>query len=144
MRTLTLVALLSLSLGGFVYAQDTKNFTDKATRSRGNDGARDPNIKSENTVNKVNPDIPAPPSKGGTARAEYCQVHVDNRTNLIIKVFVDGTYRGLMGPWGDLYTYTLAGGTGLYARADYEDGTYSSWGPRVISCYGTETWTLHP
>lgn len=71
-------------------------------------------------------------------------MHVDNRTNLIIKVFVDGTYRGLVGPWGDLYTYTLVGGTGLYARADFDDGTYSSWGPRVISCYGTESWTLTP
>lgn len=59
MRTLTLVALLTLALGS-VYAQDAKNFTDKATRSRGDKSARDPNIKSENTVNKVNPDIPAP------------------------------------------------------------------------------------
>jgi hypothetical protein len=144
MRTLTFVALLSLFMGGLVHAQTKKAASDKPSHSRGSADARDPNIKNQNMVNKVNPDIPAPPSKGGTSRQGVCMVHVDNHTNLIVKIYVDGSFRGVMSPWGDLYTYTGAGSTALYARADFDDGTYNYWGPRQVDCFGTYTWRLNP
>ena len=58
--------------------------------------------------------------------------------------YFDGEYRGNVGPWGDGYGYVGCGETRLYARADFTDGTYSSWGPVVADVDGTYTWRVHP
>lgn len=108
----------------------------KAEKSRG--GGEDPNITTKEAPNS--PDAaeknPAPPSKGGEkARGRAFAIgHVDNRTPLHVKVYLDGTYRGTVPPWGDLRDVVEAGETRFYCRADYTDGTYSYWGPRVIYC----------
>jgi hypothetical protein len=154
MRTVTLIVTLALSLAGLVSAQDAQEkkaqekpkaahkATSKATKSRGSGDAADPNIKGGSDVNKPDANVPAPPNKGGTGRQGVCQIHVDNRTGLYVRIYVDGDYKGVIGPWGDGITYTLSGATTLYGRANYDDGTYSSFGPQVVSCYGTFTWSL--
>jgi hypothetical protein len=84
----------------------------------------------------------APPSKGGpTPKGAAGTIHVDNRTNLYVKIYVDGDFRGTVEPWGDLYVLNLCGSTTLYARADYTDGTYDYWGPTSDNFCST-TWTL--
>jgi len=146
MRILTLAAALAVLLGAQLGAQEkaTGKATDKAAASRGKGSAQDPNIKKSGEVNAPNANAAAPPSKGGSARAGVCEIHVDNRTGLYIKIYVDGDFQGTVGPWGDVAAYALSGATRLYGRADYTDGTYSSFGPRLIDCHGTFTWTLTP
>jgi hypothetical protein len=120
-------------------AKKGENVVSKPQKARG--GGKDENIKS--------PEIPLnDPSKAGQAAPEkkrgMCEVHVDSRVNLYVKIYVDGDFRGMLGPYGDGYAMAISGPTRLYARADYTDGTYSWWGPRTMSCPSgdTITWTL--
>lgn len=114
----------------------------KAQKGRG--AAKDENIKTEQAPkNPTSGGPPAPPNKGGDkSRGRYCVIHIDNHTRLWIRVFIDGNYMGTVPPWGDIYPITLSGPTRLYARADYDDGTYSYWGPRTVVCEDTYTWQL--
>jgi len=117
----------------------------KAEVSRGTPPVK---LKSESRVNsKKAAPIPAPAQKGGEkARGQVstCIVHFDNRTDLWIKGWVDGEFEGVTPPYGDLYAYAIAGGTQLFARADFDDGTYLYWGPTIVSCPpgGTFTWRV--
>jgi hypothetical protein len=90
--------------------------------------------------------MPAAKATGGaTTRGNYaCTVHFDNRSDLVIQTYVDGNYAGILGRYGDLYTYAVPGPTRLYARADYTDGSYDTWGPTVVDCPdgGSFTWRL--
>ncbi|PYO44523.1 MAG: hypothetical protein DMD29_00160 [Gemmatimonadetes bacterium] len=114
-----------------------------AAKSRGT-GA-DANIKTESAPNKPDASVPAPASKGGArTRGAVAVVHVDNRTTLYIKVYLDGSYSGTLSPWGDLYFSVDSGNRTLYARADFTDQTYTIWGPAVAYVDGTYTWRLWP
>jgi hypothetical protein len=147
MRILTFVAACTLLLGGAVGAQEKneQKVADKASASRGNGDAQDPNIRSGSDVNKANAtDLPAPPNKGGSTRSGVCEIHIDNRTRMYVKIFVDGDFQGTVGPFGDVIAYAIAGGTRIYGRADFDNGTYTSFGPRVFSCHGSLAWTLNP
>jgi hypothetical protein len=97
---------------------------------------KDPNIKSGSDVNDPNARIDPPPSKGGTLSrgGAACQVRIDNWTSLYIKIFVDGRYRGTVGPWDDAIYYAYPGETRVYGRADYDDGSYVYWGPKLYDC----------
>ena len=128
-----------------VHAQQAPaNMTEThAAKSRGT-GA-DANIKTESAPNNPDASVPAPANKGGPrTRGAAGIVHVDNRTSLYIKVYLDGSFCGTLPPWGDLYCSVGGGNTTVYARADYTDGTYSSWGPAVAYVDGTYTWRLWP
>jgi hypothetical protein len=65
-----------------------------------------------------------------------CRVDVDNWTPWKVQIYVDGTFRGLVSPWGDGVTYTGAGPTRVYARAEFTDGSALTWGPTDYDCYG--------
>lgn len=106
----------------------------KKAATRG--GEADPNIKEDKSTNDPNAQMDAPPSKGGatTRGGGYCEVRLDNRTNWLIKIYVDGVYRGTLSPYGDGVVNVLAGGTSVYARADFDDGTYYYWGPQAYDC----------
>ena len=145
MKLITIIAALAFLLTGSAYTQEKKDqtVTDKATKSRGKSDVKDPNIKSDSDTNKANANAPAPPNKGGTARGAACTIHIDNRTPYYIRIYVDGDYKGQVGPWGDGITYAIAGPTRLYGKALFDDGTSSSWGPRIAECYGSYTWILN-
>lgn len=106
----------------------------KGEAARG--GEADPNIKEGKETNDPNAQIDAPPKKGGatTRGGGYCEVQFDNRTKWYIKVYVDGIYRGTLSPYGDGVVYAQPGSTSVYARADFDDGTYYRWGPSSYSC----------
>jgi len=108
----------------------------KATKGDTSRGGEDPNIKQGKETNDPNASIDAPAKKGGatTRGGGYCEVQFDNRTKWYIKVFVDGNYRGTLSPYGDAVVYALPGSTSVYARAEFDDGTYSYWGPSSYSC----------
>ena len=106
----------------------------KGEASRG--GEADANIKMGKETNDASVQMDAPPSKGGAVSrgGGYCEVQFDNRSRWYIKVYVDGNYRGTLSPYGDAVVYALPGSTTVYARADFDDGTFYTWGPSNYSC----------
>jgi hypothetical protein len=109
----------------------------KGQRVTSRGGDTDPNIKSDSQVNDPNAQIEAPPSKGGPRPrgGGSCEVRLDNRTRYYIKIYVDGRYRGTIGPYGDAVVHALPGETRVYARADFTGTTsYLYWGPRRYDC----------
>jgi len=115
-----------------------QTFVLKSTKVTERGSSVDPNIKEESQVNTAGQEAVGPESKGGKSDARgagrLCRVAFDNYTQWRIKVFVDGTYRGLVGPYGDGTTFTLPGPTRVYARADFDDGSYLYWGPKDYTC----------
>lgn len=116
------------------------------TSSKSTGGAKggDPNIKIEERVNSTTKAPASSSSKSGAKGASMCGVFFDNYTDLYINVYVDGDYEGVVGRMGEKTVYAIAGQTVVYARADFDDGTYYSWGPTTFQCNpGTiYTWKL--
>jgi hypothetical protein len=115
---------------------------DKAQTGRGQ--GTDENIKSDSYKNDPNDATPAPPSKGGEkTRGAYCAIVFDNYTPWYIKCYVDGSFRGVVGPYSDLSLSFICGETRVYARADFEGGGYRYWGPRIFyASSGAYRWRL--
>jgi hypothetical protein len=116
----------------------------KGVKSRG--AATDPNIKRDSLpANHAGTTVPAPPSKGGakTRGAMSGTLHVDNRTSWIIRIYVDGDYRGTLAPYGDWFANGSCESFVMYAEARFNDGSTTSWGPVTTnaSC-GDQKWTL--
>ncbi len=129
---------IGLLLAGSINAQSIDNLT--STKSRGGD---DPNITVGEVLNPVNgfTDLVQPEAKGGErTRGAYCKVVFDNWTNLYLKCYVDGTYRGYIAPWGDGAVTVGSGSTSAYVVAEFDDGSRLTWGPIRHDCYGD--WTL--
>jgi hypothetical protein len=125
--------------------QQGKVVETHAAKSRGT-GA-DANVKRDTSLaNSRTARIPAPPRKGGAkTRGEQAgELHVDNRTDLIIRIYVDGDYVGTVGPWGDVYGEYSCRTHTLYARAYFTDGSYSTWGPTTANLCEDYTWRLWP
>lgn len=116
-----------------------------AQKGKGGGGA-DENIKNDSDANDPDKQMPAPGNKSGekSKGQSSCAVVVDNRTGWYVRIYVDGIFRGTIAPWGDAYCYTGAGGTKLYAVATFTDGSRFSWGPGIVTCYGSYTWQLFP
>ncbi len=112
---------------------------DRANVSRGGAATEDENIRvagGRNVRGEPGEQAPSQKAEAGTMSrgSSNCQVHFDNRSSLFVATYADGTYRGELAPWGDVYTYVIAGSTRLYARAGFTDGSVSTWGPRMVEC----------
>jgi len=154
MRATTIVLLAGLVLFArtqSVLAADTakeSKVESKAQKARGN--APDENVKSE--VLKKNSPAKAgklAARKGGEkSRGTECVLHIDNRTDLVIhQIFVDGELVGFVDAGGDAIGPIACGTHQMYARAFFDDGSNTTWGPRLIECSesGTEcAWSLLP
>jgi hypothetical protein len=85
-------------------------------------------------------------TKGTRAGPYACDIRIDNRTNFVIhRVYVDGRNWGSVGRYGDAIARDVgAGGTRIYAEADFSDGSTKYWGPNVFKCesYATYIWTV--
>lgn len=119
------------------YGQKTKPKVIELKAQKPTTRGEDPNIKSDKETNDPNSELAAPQQKGGakTRGGGACQVRFDNRTRWFVKLYVDGTYRGTISPYGDGVAYTGAGPTRVYARAVFDSGDYLYWGPTDYSCY---------
>jgi hypothetical protein len=153
-RIITLVAVLIVATAAmqtqnaFAQGKAEGKATDKAASSRG--AGPDSNIKQDkqSAVNDPAKGTPAPPKKGGAATRGYldCWVTASNYTPWWIDVYIDGTYRGQLSPWGDGTVNAGSGATVIYGRAVFTDGSAKTWGPRQFACApnGTFTWRLDP
>lgn len=165
-KILRLMIVLCICLGLFmvvgsgesgVYAQDTKQAKPrketrklqeglqlKGQRKAGARGEeKDPNIKQELGDIDLTKTPEAPPEKGGNKRGNQaaCEVIIDNYTGWYVQVYVDGSYRGTVAPWGDATYYTTAGETVVYARTPtLSDGSFIYWGPSTYRYCGGNTY----
>ena len=121
---------------------------ETVTKSQKGPDGDDPNIKDKTFNNDIKKVVP-PPAKPGATRGEGpwpCRVYVNNRTGWIVQVYVDGSFRGLVGPWGAVYVNTGNGGSLFYGRADFTNAPPLTWGTWSFNCpaNGTFTWTITP
>jgi hypothetical protein len=139
--SILLSALVALGAVAALASEQPKEqvVTAKPQKTRG--VGADENIKKESVVNDPAVQPPAPPSKGGEkTRGVLCGVVLDNYTPWHVKFYVDGLYWGAAGPWGEVGGMAFAGGTRVYARADFTEGTFYYWGPQVFNCQRDEVY----
>ena len=145
-KILTIVSVAVFVVGScFVGYYATANPGEqvvKLTAEKGRGSGADENIKNDSDKNDPNTHVQPPAKKGGEKSRGACVVHIDNRTDLIIKIFFNGNFAGAVAAWGD--SLGVVEGQ-VYARADFTDGTYWSWGPKTADCPGGEsvTWQLN-
>jgi hypothetical protein len=146
-----LIVMTAAMLGtpkAFAQGKAVGKATDKAQGSRG--AGEDPNIKQDkqSATNDPAKETPAPPKKGGAKTRGYldCWVTADNYTPWWIDIYIDGTYRGQVAPWGGGTVDAGSGGTTVYGRAVFTSGAVKTWGPRQFQCSpnGDFTWRLDP
>ncbi len=108
--------------------------------NKGTATGEDPNITTGDLPNTMNSPKTPPASKGGNSKgAAGCKVIFDNYTNYRIKLYVNGAFRGTLGGYDDAYLYvTPSRNTVVYARADFDDGSYLYWGPTTYDCQSNE------
>lgn len=149
LRTLLLIpllagcaALLTAAPAQAQQAQPTAG-ESKAERSRGT--GTDENIRADRAPNRQGAVMAAPAAKGGDrTRGGISVVHVDNWSQWYIDVYMNGSFCGSMGPYGDIYCAVSSGNVTMYARAPFDDGSALKWGPRVSYVDGAYTWKLNP
>lgn len=150
--SMVLAILVFASAGTAVYSQmptlkgkgkKAELGTDKSTKSEaGSKGATDPNIKVENRVNSETKMFETPVKAGGAkGAAGACGIRFDNYTNLYIRTYVDGSFEGMLSRMGETIAYAVSGTTVVYARADSEDGSVRTWGPRTFNCEAGSVYT---
>jgi len=130
MKKTTCILLFTFILAaishGSAYSQEKKAIekTVKAKQLESSRGAN-PNIKS---------DIPTEDKKDSKSRGAYtCYIYFENYTDLYVKVYVNGYYMGMIGPYGDMTVRTSdyadiycvsAGGTRYWSDAGSCAGDY--------------------
>jgi hypothetical protein len=121
-------------------SKQAEKATQKAEKGT---SAEDKNITAPRSKNSAN-------SKSVKSRGtgqKTCYIDLINETDYVIDIYIDGNYKGTLGGNDAKYTTTGTGSTRLYARADFDDGSYLYWGPKNISCGnnardGYYEWTL--
>jgi hypothetical protein len=83
-------------------------------------------------------------SRGDVYGPDYSDIVVDNYTEWYIDIYVDGEYRGTLAPWDRKVTWAIPGNTELYAKAEFDDGSYLYWGPSTTRTGYEYTWNLKP
>lgn len=130
---LALAMLLALSMLGFA-GQRVKSAHVKGTKSKG--AAKMPAEAkfATDTGAMRNPKLK---SKGA---ANMTYLHVDNRTDYNVYVYVDDQYVGSVGPYGDSFGWQYSGTRKLYAVSA---GGTVSWGPRFYTFYDDVEFTWY-
>ena len=109
--------------------------TKGMSSSKGSDD--DPNVKQGETLNDVDALMGMPTAKGGgkgKGAAYDCEVQLDNWTAYNVKIYINGYARGYLSGGGETTLYYTPGQTTIYARADFTDGSYYTWGPKTYDC----------
>jgi hypothetical protein len=73
---------------------------------------------------------------------EWCSIRVSNSSPLHANVYIDGEFWGTTPAYGDLAGWMRCRATNLYARANFDDGSYYYWGPTSVTLKGTYTWRI--
>ena len=106
--------------------RDNKKVELKAKQAKGKD-EKDPKPLASNLN-----------SSKSNAYRRGCYIDLDNKTDVSIHLYINGTYRGTMPNKG---TYTTAGSptsVEVYFKTESKDGIYLYWGPHTHNC-GSKT-----
>lgn len=136
MKKILIFALLTLFVAG-VSAQtqkQTKLIETKGILFEKQRGA-DPNIKTE----KPSGDVVVPKERGPVYGDNYCDVNLENHSGYSIDIYIDGDYRGTIGPWENRVSWAIPGKTILYGKSI---GGTVYWGPQQVDCGYIYTWRL--
>lgn len=115
--------------------------SDKSAKGSGDDK----NVTATRGKNSTTVKTTRTKTRGSGQRT--CYIDLVNETGYVIDIYIDGRYRGTIGEYDANYTTTGTGATKLYARAEFDDGSFLYWGPRNITCGsnskdGYYEWTL--
>jgi hypothetical protein len=142
------VAVAVAQEGGAKESAKPAKQTVKETAKKGTSGT-DQNIKSDSEKNDPAQKVEPPPQKSGKKSRGLgpypCSMHVDNHTPWLIRIYVDGSYRGTINSYGDLVGIIGNGSTAAYGVAVFTDGSTRTWGPHVFECGAgsSYTWQLY-
>ncbi|NJM64287.1 MAG: hypothetical protein HC851_00770 [Acaryochloris sp. RU_4_1] len=152
LAAVTLATLLSLS--GTFY--ETRTFSQETTQKKNTvetkgrlvpSGSRSVKSLQRSVNNDLQDKTPAPPKKGGPRGRQLFSSALlfDNRTPWYIELYVNGIYKGEIGPYGDTYISTTGGSFSLYGIARFRDGSSNTWGPLPVylGSGNTFTWKLY-
>ena len=118
-------------------ASDVKAIKAKGAATKPKDAPKKPSAAAIKGMKEM----PAPASKGGKKTKDPTfLVHIDLRTTDYVDVYIDGSYRGTVGPWSDGYFYAISGATKVYCEA--QDGRW--WNFDITSYKGTYDLRLYP
>ena len=135
-------AFLTAQTGPSKAENNSGDVVEHKTGARGTD----PEVKMEKRTNsaKTESKVVQPPSKGAKSRGGYCDVVFDNWSAFYIDCYIDGYYEGYVSPYAK-GSMTVGGGiTRAYAKAEFDDGSYKSWGPVTANCsYSKLTMTIY-
>ena len=130
-----------------VFSQEDAGTTGKVSEGSTPRGA-DPEIKVANRKNddKSASKVIQPTDKGAALpRGGSCRTHLDNWTSWYLDFYVDGYYEGYIAPWGNGGVTVGGGSTRLYVKAEFDNGSWKSWGPVSRSCsYQKFTMQVYP
>ena len=115
--------------------------TDKSSKGSG----EDKNVTQTRGKNSMTNKSTRTKTRGSGQKT--CNIDLINETGYVIDIYIDGKFRGTMGEYDANYTTTGTGATKLYARAEFDDGSFLYWGPKNITCGsnskdGYFEWTL--
>ncbi|RYY37270.1 MAG: hypothetical protein EOP46_03290 [Sphingobacteriaceae bacterium] len=71
-------------------------------------------------------------------------VIIKNHTSWYINIWVDNDYVANLAPGYQTTACAIPGTTKLYGKADFNDGSYLTWGPVYPKTGYEYTWNLHP
>lgn len=144
MRKILMLSFLAVSLTITSHAQETKPKKESKVIEASAKSEKNAEVAKlkEATNNKKSAAVTKDKNSGPVYGPDYCDVVVDNYTNLYIKIWVDGEYKGLVAPYGKVTVAAIPGRTKLYCRADFDDGSYKWWGPEYFQCDYEYTWRL--
>jgi len=145
-----LAVLITVALLGSIFAQEQKPTESKSPKKEvvneqaktSPAGQAEQNVKNNSDKNSPDTTATPPPSKSGKRGAGVyeCGIHVDNRSPWIARVYVDGSYVGTVGRYGDIAGITGNGATTLYAIAPFDNAPDRVWGPHVFNCSAGDTY----
>lgn len=118
---------------------------EKVTEKSAKGSGDDQNVTQTRSKNSTTDKTTRTKTRGAGQRT--CHIDLINKTEWVIDIYIDGKYQGTMGDYSSNYTTTGSGATRLYARAEFDDGSYIYWGPKNITCGsnakdGYFEWTL--
>src|SRR5579862_6174783 len=127
---LCITALVSIAVSA-------ETVTTKGAMAAAN--AADKNIRNNSVANSMNHPVARPAKSRGLNGT--CDIHVANNTGFYVEFYFNGQLAGAMGPWGALNPNITEGNAALYARAVFTDGSSLTFGPRTLTCTGSDyTW----
>jgi hypothetical protein len=151
MRSKSILAFLATVIlaGGMcasvpTHAADSKHdkelkATDIGSASKAISG-KDANVKTEEPKGD-DPKAKSENPREGKRQAAAAAIRVENNTPWHLHVYVNGDYEGTLSPWSYVDIPFTTGKVTVYARVNFDNGTYVPYGPHTIYLNAGDVYT---